>query len=129
VGQSAAVPAQGGGQGRAGTVRSRAACQARFANALDAIRADATVAAIPCRYRDNGDNTVTDFDTGLMWAKQNALDGFTNLLDVLDADNTFTLDDAAAAAATLTGTTAPRSPRCPGSARTPTGACRRPSSC
>jgi hypothetical protein len=98
------VPAQGGGQGRAGTVRSRAACQARFANALDAIRADATVAAIPCRYRDNGDNTVTDFDTGLMWAKQNALDGFTNLLDVLDADNTFTLDDAAAAAATLTGT-------------------------
>jgi hypothetical protein len=39
-----------------------------------------------------------------MWAKQDALDGFTNLFDVLDADNTFTLDGAAAAAASLTGT-------------------------
>jgi hypothetical protein len=80
-----------------------ATCQARFAASLDAIRAQAAASAIPCRYRDNGDNTVTDFDTGLMWAKQNALDGFTNLLDVLDADNTFTLDGAAAAAS-LTGT-------------------------
>jgi hypothetical protein len=46
---------------------------------------------------------VTDFDTGLMWAKQDALDGFTNVFDVLDADNTFTLDFAAAAAS-ITGT-------------------------
>ena len=82
----------------------RAACQARFAETLDAIRAQAAAAVIPCRYRDNGDNTVTDFDTGLMWAKQDTLDGFTNLFDVLDADNTFTLDGAAGAAASLTGT-------------------------
>ena len=81
----------------------RAACQARFATALDAIRAQAAALAIPCRYRDNGDNTVTDFDTGLMWAKQHALDGFTSLSDVLDADNTFSMNDAAAAAS-LTGT-------------------------
>ncbi len=82
----------------------RAACQERFATVMDAIRAQAAASAIPCRYRDNGDNTVTDFDTGLMWAKQDALDGFTNVFDVLDADNTFTLDGAAGAAASLTGT-------------------------
>src|SRR5262245_42188091 len=82
----------------------RTACQVRFATALDQIHAQAAASAIPCRYRDNGDNTVTDFDTGLMWAKQDALDGFTNVFDVLDADNTFTLDFAAAAAASLTGT-------------------------
>src|SRR5262245_44523895 len=80
-----------------------AACQARFAASLDAIRAQAADSAIPCRYRDNGDNTVQDFDTGLMWAKQHALDGFTSLSDVLDADNTFSMNDAAAAAS-LTGT-------------------------
>jgi len=39
-----------------------------------------------------------------MWAKQNALDGLTDPLDVLDADNTFSEDGAAAAAASLTGT-------------------------
>ena len=87
-----------------GRSADRAACQARFAASLDAIRADAVHSAIPCRYRDNGDNTVTDFDTGLMWAKQHALDGFTSVSDVLDADDTFSLDDAAAAAASLTGT-------------------------
>jgi hypothetical protein len=82
----------------------RAACQVRFATTLDQISAQAAASAIPCRYRDNGDNTVTDFDTGLMWAKQHALDGVTNVSDVLDADNTFTLDFAAAAAASITGT-------------------------
>jgi len=87
-----------------GRSADRAACQARFAAALDAIRAQAAASAIPCRYRDNGDNTVTDFDTGLMWAKQNALDGLTDPLDVLDADDTFSEDGAAAAAASLTGT-------------------------
>lgn len=87
-----------------GRSADRAACQARFAASLDAIRAQAAHSAIPCRYRDNGDNTVTDFDTGLMWAKQHALDGLTSVSDVLDADNTFTLDGAAAAAASLTGT-------------------------
>jgi hypothetical protein len=87
-----------------GRSADRAACQARFAASLDVIRAEAAHSAIPCRYRDNGDNTVMDFDTGLMWAKQHALDGFTSVSDVLDADNTFTMDGAAAAAATLTGT-------------------------
>jgi hypothetical protein len=81
-----------------------AKCQARFAASLAAISAQAAASAIPCRYRDDGDSTVTDFDTGLMWAKQNALDGVTDLSNVLDADNTFSLADAAAAAAALTGT-------------------------
>src|SRR4029077_1950387 len=84
-----------------GQPANRARCQERFASILDSLRTQAANSAIPCRYRDNGDNTVTDFDTGLMWAKQDALDGFTNLFDVLDADNTFTLDGAAAAGAAL----------------------------
>jgi len=88
-----------------GRSADRAACQARFAAILDAISAQAAHSAIPCRYRDNGDNTVTDVDTGLMWAKQHALDGTTSVSDVLDADDTFSQDGAAAAAATLTGTT------------------------
>jgi hypothetical protein len=88
-----------------GRSADRAACQARFAAILDAISAQAAHSTIPCRYRDNGDNTVTDVDTGLMWAQQHALDGTTSVSDVLDADDTFSQDGAAAAAATLTGTT------------------------
>jgi hypothetical protein len=33
------------------------------------LRAEDAAAAVPCRYRDDGDNTVSDFDTGLMWVR------------------------------------------------------------
>lgn len=83
---------------------NRARCQERFASVLDSLRAQAASSGIPCRYRDNGDSTVTDFDTGLMWAKQGAFDGFTDVFNVLDLDDTFSLPFAAGAAASLTGT-------------------------
>jgi hypothetical protein len=50
-----------------------AKCQAKFDQKVEKIRAQAAASAVPCRYRDNGDNAVTDFDTGLMWVKQVAL--------------------------------------------------------
>jgi len=37
--------------------------------------AKATKAAIACRYRDNADSTITDYDTGLMWDKKTAGEG------------------------------------------------------
>lgn len=69
-----------------GGAGDQAKCQAVFAKQLTKLREQATAAAIPCRYADNGDNTVTDFDTGLMWVKLVALDGVPQA-NVLDADN------------------------------------------
>jgi hypothetical protein len=48
-----------------------ATCQTKFQEKLAKITDQATKAAIACRFRDNGDSSVTDFDTGLMWAKNN----------------------------------------------------------
>jgi hypothetical protein len=42
------------------------------------------------RFLDNGDGTVTDTQTGLMWEKKAEQDGFANANDVHDADNTYT---------------------------------------
>ena len=43
--------------------------QATFDRKAEMLRAEAAAAAVPCRYRDDGDNTVSDFDTGLMWLR------------------------------------------------------------
>jgi len=47
-----------------------AKCTTKLQDALAKVDAKATRAAIACRFRDNGDLTVTDFDTGLMWVKK-----------------------------------------------------------
>jgi len=47
-----------------------ATCDAALQAALTKINAKATKAAIPCRYGDIGDGTVTDYDTGLQWEKK-----------------------------------------------------------
>lgn len=41
------------------------------------------------RYVDNGDGTVTDIETGLMWEQKDNLDGAGNLADPHDADNEY----------------------------------------
>ena len=41
-----------------------------FRTQLAKINAKATKAAIACRYGDNGDGTVTDYDTGLQWEQK-----------------------------------------------------------
>src|SRR5262249_33233152 len=82
-----------------------AKCQATFDRKVERLREQAASHAVACRYRDNGDNTVTDFDTGLMWAKLFALDGAPSTF-ILDADNAIPWQNAAAAAGSLGGTSA-----------------------
>jgi hypothetical protein len=82
-----------------------ARCQATFDGKVGTLRAQATASGVPCRFRDNGDNTVTDFDTGLMWVRQVAFDGVPSPF-ILDADDTFTWTAAAATAGALAGTSA-----------------------
>jgi hypothetical protein len=65
-----------------------AECQRQFDTRAEALDARATATSVPCRYRDNGDNTVTDFKTGLMWVKLSGLDGVPQS-DILDADNSY----------------------------------------
>ena len=94
-------------QEEAKAIRGRSAdpakCQAAFDRKAEMLRAEAAAAAVRCRYRDNSDNTVTDFDTGLMWVKQVALDGVASPF-ILDADDTFTWEAAAGTAGKLAGT-------------------------
>src|SRR5262245_25198658 len=47
-----------------------AKCQTKFNDKLAAISAQATAAAIACRYGVNGDGTATDYDTGLVWEQK-----------------------------------------------------------
>jgi len=52
-----------------------ATCQTKLQDKLAKFSARATEAAIACRYLDNGDQTITDFDTGLMWEKKDDAGG------------------------------------------------------
>lgn len=56
-----------------------ARCQATFDAKLAQITEKATAAEIACRYRDGGDGTVTDYDTGLQWEKKNGAPGLGGL--------------------------------------------------
>src|SRR5215475_7571875 len=47
------------------------------------------------RFVDNGDGTVTDQATGLVWEKKDNLDGNANFADPHDADNTYTWSSGA----------------------------------
>jgi len=59
---------------RAKVLKGKAAdltkCQTKFQEKLAKIGSKATKAVIDCRYGDNGDGTVTDYDTGLQWEKK-----------------------------------------------------------
>ena len=60
-------------------------CQAAFEAKLAQLIEKATAAEIACRYRDGGDGTVTDYDTGLQWEKKNGAPGLGGLCLVGDA--------------------------------------------
>jgi hypothetical protein len=47
-----------------------AKCQVKFDDNLAKLNTKATKATIACRYGDNGDGTVTDYDTGLQWEQK-----------------------------------------------------------
>ena len=48
----------------------------------------------PTRFVDNGDGTICDHETGLMWEKKNASDGVTDLSNPHDVDNTYKWSNA-----------------------------------
>lgn len=45
-------------------------CRVRFEAKLGKLTAQAALVAVPCRFRDSGDGTVTDFDSGLQWEQK-----------------------------------------------------------
>ena len=49
------------------------------------------------RFSDNGDGTVTDHKTGLVWEQKDNLDGSANPSDPHDADNTYAWSSSGAA--------------------------------
>lgn len=56
----------------------------------DAVPGDGTVqAGATLRYRDNGNGTITDKNTLLIWEKKNSLDSTPDLSNLHDADNTY----------------------------------------
>lgn len=61
-----------------------AACRDKFSIAKTKADAKATAAGTSCRYIDNGDSTVTDLNTGLIWEMKNDAGG------IHDKDNTYT---------------------------------------
>jgi hypothetical protein len=68
-----------------GKADASATCQTKFTAAL--AKADKKGA---CRYVDDGDGTVSDLNTGLMWEQKRNLDGTQNYADPRDADNDYT---------------------------------------
>jgi len=67
-----------------------AQCLTKLQTALTKITAKATKAVIPCRYRDNGNGTVTDYDTGLQWEQKNSPEGIAYFPNPHDFDNRYT---------------------------------------
>lgn len=72
-----------------GKTADLAKCQTKFDEKLGKISDKAAASAVACRYGDNGDGTVTDYDTGLHWEKKDSLDGGANLANPHDADNMY----------------------------------------
>ena len=71
-----------------------------FAGGTLACGADCTFDTSGCsatRFVDNGDGTVTDTQTGLMWEQKDSLDNTANYSDPHDADNTYTWSSSGAA--------------------------------
>ena len=88
-----------------------AKCRANFNAALMKADAAAARARASCRYVDNGadangDDTVSDLNTGLMWEKQTGTVGGTSTGRVDDVNNTYTLADGTPPLMPPTGVTA-----------------------
>jgi len=73
-------------QGKPGDVVK---CMTKFQNAIAKLDEKASDAAIACRYGDNGDGTVTDYDTQLQWEKKDGVGGGANAANPHDVDNRY----------------------------------------
>ncbi|HEV7732803.1 MAG TPA: DUF1566 domain-containing protein [Candidatus Binatia bacterium] len=80
----------------------RAKCLTRFRDTMATLDARAEQGGFPCRFRNNGDNTITDFQTGLMWVQLRGRDGVASA-DLLDVDNRYDWKTALQVAADLNG--------------------------
>ena len=67
-----------------------AKCQTKFEAALGKLDTKAAHAGVACRYRDNDDGTVTDFDTGLQWERKDSSDTTAYFPNPHDFDNLYT---------------------------------------
>jgi hypothetical protein len=68
-------------------------CRAAHAKKWTQFQSNPGLAMTTCigtRFTDNGDGTVTDLLSELVWEKKTNLDGTPNLTDPHDADNTYT---------------------------------------
>ena len=74
-----------------GKADAEADCRAKFQAALDKADTKAEAASTSCRFMDNGDGTVSDLDTGLVWEQKTGTIGVANPSDVHDVNNTYTL--------------------------------------
>jgi hypothetical protein len=70
-------------------------CQVKFDARLATLNAAATGGAIACRYVDNGDGTVTDYDTGLQWEQKDGADNVPDYQNPHDADNKYSVGNLA----------------------------------
>lgn len=64
-------------------------CGLSFEAKQGKLDAKAAKAGVACRFGDNGDGTVTDYDTGLQWEVPNSLDGIAYLPNPNDVDNRY----------------------------------------
>jgi hypothetical protein len=69
-------------------------CSTKFSDQLAKLTEKATKAGIGCRFRDNGNGTVSDYDLGLQWEQKNGAGGGTNFLSARDVDNTYSWSDS-----------------------------------
>jgi hypothetical protein len=74
-----------------GASDASAKCWAKFQAGLVKADGKAAAAGTACRYVDNGDGTVSDLNTGLLWEQKTNADGVANLGDAHDADNVYSL--------------------------------------
>jgi len=87
-----------------GKTADLAKCQTSFQDKIAKISAKATDGAVACRYADNGDGTVTDYDTGLQWEKKNGFGGGENLANAHDVDNIYSWNGDNPTGSTPSGT-------------------------
>jgi hypothetical protein len=70
--------------------RSAAECWNRFTAELKQIDKVADIAGTKCRYIDNGDGTVSDLNTGLMWEQTTGTVSGPNTGKINDVNNSYT---------------------------------------
>ncbi len=68
-------------------------------DAIDALQTGVCPASAATRFVDNGDGTICDSKTGLMWEQKDTSDGTQDLANPHDVDNVYTWSSAGSSAA------------------------------